>query len=145
MYDTLIIMTPGAADKFLQAIQMAEKTISRERYRRLAAIDLTTAQAQILLILKEQQPLSLNDLGAQRVTDAPPSRVVSTLVDRGWVSRKDQSDDRRRVELALTASGTKKAADIRRINRAINRWAAKKLKGKPIASAVKSLSALAHE
>jgi MarR family transcriptional regulator, organic hydroperoxide resistance regulator len=138
-------MTPSAASQFLQAIQLAEKAVSRERYRRLAAMDLTIAQAQILLILKTQEPLSLNDLASELLTDTPPSRVVSALVDRGWVSRKDQSNDRRRVELSLTTSGAEKIADIRRTNQAINRWAAKRLKGMPVVAASKSLSALTHE
>ena len=41
------------------------------------------------------------------------SRVVSNLVDRGWVMREPASDDGRGVRLALTAAG-REAADASR-------------------------------
>ena len=44
------------------------------------------------------------------------SRVVSNLVDRGWVMREPASDDGRGVRLALTAAG-REAADRLRVAR----------------------------
>lgn len=141
--ESLINMPKITTKEFLNSLRFAEKAVSRERHRRLVAADLTSAQAQILMILNVEKPLSLNELAEALPTDAPPSRVVSTLVDRKLVVRHDKPEDRRHVELALTAAGKKKVSDIRRIEQALNRWATKRLQRMPVASAEKALRALA--
>lgn len=138
-------MSSSSAKDLLESLQLAEKSVSRERHRRLSTIGLTTAQAQILTTLHRLGPMSLNDLNEKLPTDAPPSRVVSTLVDRRWVTRRDQANDRRHVELAVPARGQKKVAEIRRVDRAVQRWAARKLERMPIKSAQKALVALVDD
>lgn len=128
--------------EFLEALKIAEKAVFRERHQRLSAIGLTAAQAQILNILQHKGPLSLNDLNEELPTDVPPSRVVSTLVDSKLVTRRDQVRDRRLVELGISAQGKKKYEQVRRIDQAVNRWAARRLVGMPTLSAHKVLTAL---
>lgn len=138
-------MTTSTTKDFLGILQIAEKSVSRERYQRLSTIGLTAAQAQILSILHRLGSLSLTDLRDELSTDAPPSRVVSTLVDRKLVTRRDRASDRRHVELALSVRGKKKIAEIRRVDRAVIRWATRKLHRAPVKAAQKALSALAAE
>lgn len=138
-------MPTNTTKNLLETLQIAEKAVSRERYQRLSMIGLTTAQAQILGTLQKLGSLSLNDLSDQLPTDAPPSRVVSTLVDRKLVMRRDQASDRRHVELTLSARGKKKIAEIRRVDQAVNRWATRKLQRMPVKSAQKALAALTDD
>ncbi len=138
-------MKKNATRSLLEALQVAEKAVSRERHRRLAAAGLTPAQAQILTTLHAQNPLSLNELADALPTDAPPSRVVSTLVDRNLLSRHDKPNDRRQVELGLSPLGKKKVMEIRRIEQALTRWATKRLQRMPIKSAQKTLAALGDD
>lgn len=135
-------MRKCSTSEFLEALKIAEKAVSRERHQRLSAIGLTAAQAQILNILQRKGPLSLNDLNEELPTDVPPSRVVSTLVDSKLVTRRDQVRDRRLIELAISAQGKKKFDQVRRIDQAVNRWAARRLVRMPTHSAHKVLTAL---
>ena len=73
----------------------------------LAAFDLTEAQAQILMVVADQSAINLNALSDALPTDAPPSRVVSSLVLRRLLTRKENAQDRRQIALSLTKAGTK--------------------------------------
>ena len=136
-------MKKPSTHTLLQALQVAERSVARERTKRLANIDLTSAQAQILATLQQTGPISLNNLASQLLTDTPPSRVVSTLVNRQLVKRRDQASDRRYVDLELSARGKQKTVEIRRVEQAIQRWAKRKLTRMPIQAAHKALIALA--
>lgn len=129
-------------DDLIHTLQLAEKSVARERNVRLTAIGLTSAQAQILTVLHRQGPMSLNELNGELPTDVPPSRVVSALVQRRFVTRRDQANDRRHVELALSKLGKKKFLEVRRVERALRRWVSRKLQRMPVAAANKALRAL---
>lgn len=129
----------------LESISEANRAVSRERALRLTDVGLTTAQAQIISVLGAQGPMSLVDLNAHLLTDVPPSRVVSLLVDQKYLLRKDRAGDRRCLELSLGAKGKKQWALINRIDRAVERWASKRIPKKTMASATKALVALCEE
>lgn len=131
--------------RLLAALQNAERSVARERRHRLAAAGLNLAQAQILEVLarRDGHP-NLNELTAELGVDAPPSRVVSGLVSRGLVQRKDRrGGDRRQIELRLTARGRQKLRQVRRVDQAVSRWATRRLKRLPVKGAEKVLTALA--
>lgn len=135
-------MSTSSTNDLLAVLQLAEKSVSRERNQRLSAIGLTSAQAQILSTLHVTGPIGLNELNQRLPTDTPPSRVVSTLVDRRLVTRRDKASDRRHVSLALSALGKRKIAEIRRVDRTVQHWADRRLKRMPVKSAEKALIAL---
>lgn len=65
----------------------------------------TFPQLRAMLILR-QRAASLNDLSTiHEVSPATMSRMVSTLVERGWVQREVDAEDRRQVRLTLTEKG----------------------------------------
>jgi DNA-binding MarR family transcriptional regulator len=67
---------------------------------------ISAAQMFVLHTLNEQDAISLNDLAERTATDqSSASVVVQRLVDAGYVSRTTRKDDRRHVELRLTARG----------------------------------------
>ena len=69
---------------------------------------ISAAQTFVLHVLSEQEGLSLNEVAERTATDqSSASVVVQRLVDAGLVSRTAREDDRRHVELKLTARGRK--------------------------------------
>jgi len=81
------------------------------RYLRLAAgraerSGVSAAQLFVLHQLAAAPASSLAELASRTLTDASSvSTVVARLVDKKLVTRRPSNGDRRRVELALTASG----------------------------------------
>jgi len=72
----------------------------------LRQVALTPAQAEVLEVLSQRAPLTLAELGRLLVCETgSPSRLVDTLVSRGFVSRETGAPDRRVVALRLTPSG----------------------------------------
>ncbi len=67
---------------------------------------ITAAQSFVLHALDDAEVLSLNELAERTATDqSSASVVVQKLVDAGYVSRTPRKDDRRHVDLKLTAKG----------------------------------------
>jgi DNA-binding MarR family transcriptional regulator len=67
---------------------------------------LGASQVYILHELKNESPLSINDLAARMATDqSTVSVVVAKLIQKGFVSSARAETDARRLELALTAKG----------------------------------------
>jgi DNA-binding MarR family transcriptional regulator len=67
---------------------------------------LTSAQIFILQKLRENGRLSLNELAEDTLThQSTVSVVVSRLVENKLVARQPAAEDRRRLELTLTAKG----------------------------------------
>ncbi len=72
----------------------------------LKPLGLTPAQSEVLEVLREFGPISLNTLGGLLVCESgSPSRLVASLVDRGLVARIHDETDRRAIELSLTTEG----------------------------------------
>ena len=87
----------------VKAIQRELERLANEAMRPLG---LTGAQADALVVIGQAGPLSLKDLGELLIAEAGhPSRLVDRLVEAGYVERRAAADDRRRVELTLTAAG----------------------------------------
>lgn len=67
---------------------------------------LGASQLFVLHELKQESPLSVNDLADRTATDqSTVSVVVSKLIAKGFVSSERSEDDARRVHLTLTAKG----------------------------------------
>lgn len=67
---------------------------------------ISAAQMFVLHTLSEEEALSLNELSERTATDqSSASVVVQRLVEAGLVSRTQNPQDRRHVELRLTTKG----------------------------------------
>ncbi|MGK0555389.1 MarR family winged helix-turn-helix transcriptional regulator [Macrococcus capreoli] len=70
-------------------------------------------QSHILIELGENNGLSLNDLSKQLTSDkASVSRAVQSLVEKGYVSRITEANDRRAISIQLTEKGQINVDDI---------------------------------
>jgi DNA-binding MarR family transcriptional regulator len=75
--------------------------------------DVSLAQVRALALIDYLQPVRLRDVAADAGADkAQISRVVSSLVSRGLVSRRALAGDARSAHLELTADGRDKFAAI---------------------------------
>lgn len=92
--------------------------VQREGNRLLAAElrphGLTPSQAEVVRVLADHAPLTLQGLGELLVceTGGSPSRLVDRLVATGLVQREASAADRRWVTLTLTAAGRDTAMRI---------------------------------
>src|SRR4051794_39546817 len=65
--------------------------------------DVSLAQVRTLALIEHLQPVRLRDVAADAGADkAQISRVVTTLVSRGYVSRRSLAGDARSAHLELT-------------------------------------------
>jgi DNA-binding MarR family transcriptional regulator len=95
------------------AVQREGNRFFAERLSRLA---LTPAQAEVLRVLQDHQPLSLLGLGELLVCESrSPSRLVNGLVEMGLVERTTSPVDRRMVTLTLTEPGLDQAIQVQAI------------------------------
>ena len=88
------------------SIKAAQRELERRQNEAMRPLGLTGAQADALVVIGQAGPLSLNELGDLLIAEAGhPSRLVDRLVEAGLVERRPAVEDRRRVELSLTARG----------------------------------------
>src|SRR4051812_3459340 len=68
--------------------------------------EVSLAQVRALALIEHLQPVRLRDVAADAGADkAQISRVVSSLVDKGYVSRRALAGDAQSAHLELTDSG----------------------------------------
>ena len=74
----------------------------------LQGLGLSLSEARCLATIGSFQPMSVMDLADKgNVNKGQASRAAQSLVDRGWIEKKNNPDDGRGVTLSLTASGKK--------------------------------------
>jgi MarR family transcriptional regulator, organic hydroperoxide resistance regulator len=123
--------------------------IQREGNRLLAAelrpLGVTPSQAEVLRVLSDHQPLTLNALGELLVceTGNSPSRLVDRLVAQGLVQRDTDPHDRRYVTLVLTADGTRLSGRITLVEERLYGTIDGLVTGQPVDKALRMLRALA--
>jgi MarR family transcriptional regulator, organic hydroperoxide resistance regulator len=79
----------------------------------LRPLDLTAAQAEVLRVLQDNQPISLGELGGLLVCEhGSPSRLVNGLVTMGLVTRVTSERDGRFISLTLTEQGKVRAEQV---------------------------------
>lgn len=92
----------GAASE----LRMATFRLAR-RLRAQRAVDtMSDAQFAVLATLKVHGRLTLTELADRETVTAPSmNRTVNGLEEGGWLTRTADAQDRRKVNLALTATG----------------------------------------
>jgi MarR family transcriptional regulator, organic hydroperoxide resistance regulator len=96
------------------SIKAGHREIQRVLNEAMQPFGLTAPQAEALRVIGEAEPLSLKELGGLLIAEAGhPSRLVDRLVEAGLVERRAAGDDRRRVDLSLTAKGRRLEKRVR--------------------------------
>ncbi|WP_220447339.1 MarR family winged helix-turn-helix transcriptional regulator [Nonomuraea deserti] len=91
-------------EEFRYLVLAAQREGNRLLGQALKPLGITTSQAEVIRVLQDRQPLTLNGLGDLLVceTGNSPSRLVERLVTAGLVHRETSPHDRRHIELILT-------------------------------------------
>ena len=100
---------PGADPKspMAQFLRLMSAQLLSSTARNLRNENMTLAELAALYLLDRDKALRINSLATALALSLPAaSRVASTLVERGFVARAEDPDDRRAKVLTLTAHGT---------------------------------------
>jgi DNA-binding MarR family transcriptional regulator len=98
-------------------ILAAQREGHRALGRFLKALEVTPAQAEILLVLATYEPLTLAEVGRLIVSETTsPSRTVEGLIRLGLVEREPGQLDRRVVQLRLTEAGRLRVPKILKVD-----------------------------
>lgn len=102
------------AEEFRYLVLAAQREGNRLLGHALKPLGITTSQAEVIRILHDRQPLTLNGLGKLLVCESgtSPSRLVDRLVAAGAIRRASTEHDRRHIELRLTEQGEHLAEEI---------------------------------
>ncbi|MBW8484228.1 MarR family winged helix-turn-helix transcriptional regulator [Actinomadura parmotrematis] len=111
------------AEELRYLILAAQREGNRLLGRALRPLGVTSSQAEVIRVLQERAPLTLNGLGDLLVCESgnSPSRLVDRLVTLGLVNRDVAGHDRRHVELSLTEEGDRLGRRIARIEEELYR------------------------
>lgn len=138
---TMVPMRPAEQLRYLIL------AIQREGNRLLAAelrpLGLTPSQGEVVRVLADHGPLTLQGLGELLVceTGGSPSRLVDRLVAAGLVRREADAADRRWVTLSLTETGERAAVQVGEIEERLYRRIDELTEGAPVDQAL----ALLHQ
>jgi DNA-binding MarR family transcriptional regulator len=92
----------AALDGFVEVVS---RLVIEHHHRRVAELELTMTQAQILRILRKE-PLSTGRLAAELRISAPAvTQLTDRLIRKSLIDRRPVEGDRRMVLLSLTAHG----------------------------------------
>ena len=109
------------AEELRYLVLAAELEGKRLLAQQLRPLGLTPSQAEVLRVLADNAPLSLNGLGSLLVCESgsSPSRLVDRIVARGLVDRRPGARDGRTVELTLTPEGERLSREVAAIEEAM--------------------------
>jgi MarR family transcriptional regulator, organic hydroperoxide resistance regulator len=95
----------------------AQRDGNRVLAAHLRPVGLTPAQAEVIGVLAEAaRPLTVRQVGELLVCEpGSPSRLVSSLVEAGYVARRPDPADARASALELTARGRRAAEQVRAV------------------------------
>jgi DNA-binding MarR family transcriptional regulator len=109
------------AEELRYLVLAAELEGKRLLAQQLRPLGLTPSQAEVLRVLADHAPLSLNGLGSLLVCESgsSPSRLVDRIVARGLVDRRPGATDGRAVELTLTPEGQRLSLEVAALEEAM--------------------------
>jgi len=135
-------MTDAEELRFL--ILAAQRDGERRLAGLLAPLGLTPSQAEVLRCVGDAaQPLTLVGLGRRLVCErGSPSRLVRSLVERGWLDSRENLANRREIFLGLTAEGRRLEHEVRAVEEQLYGWIQERLDPPDQAAAIALLRRL---
>jgi len=102
------------AGELLRSIQALVRRFAVSERADVACCGLTVAQAATLGVLLAEPRLRLSDLGRRLgITASTLTRNLAKLMENGLVSRTEDAEDGRASRVSLTATGRRKAEELR--------------------------------
>jgi len=109
------------AEEVRYLVLAAQLEGKRQLAQQLRPLGLTPSQAEVLRVLADHAPLTLNGLGSLLVCESgsSPSRLVDRIVAHGLIHRRPGATDGREVELTLTPAGKRLSRKVAAIEDAM--------------------------
>lgn len=102
-----IISTEDCARELLETVPLVMRDIHKQMRSRTSP-DLTAPQFRTLSFIHRNEGASLTEVADHMGLKLPTmSKMVNDLFNKGYLQRKEQAVDRRRVKLVATARGVK--------------------------------------
>ena len=96
-----------AVERTLAAFEVFQQRLLTIHAVDFAALDFTMAQAKLLYVVMAAGELHLSDIARRLgVTASTASGAVDHLVDKGFLTRTEDSTDRRQVRISVTPAGS---------------------------------------
>ena len=113
--------TVRPSEELRYAILALQREGNRGLIAALRPLGVTPAQAEVVRVLDDYQPLTLAGLGELLICESGtgPSRLVDRLVALGAVRRETSTTDRRSVTLSLTPAGRTLSSSIAGVENAL--------------------------
>lgn len=129
--------------EFALTVKAVDREVQRRIHDAMVPLGVTGPQADALIVIGQAGHISLKDLGDLLIAEGGhPSRLVDRLVEAGLVERRPADDDRRRVELRLTAAGRRIEARIAETRSALSELASELIPSRDLDAAQKALRKL---
>jgi DNA-binding MarR family transcriptional regulator len=94
-----------AADRLLALMSVYHKNLFRIN-KRISGLE--AAQYRVLGVLMKQGPQSISDIGRTLFISKPYMTVlIDSLMEKGWIERHSDPNDRRVVRITMTQGGEK--------------------------------------
>ncbi|HEY3417009.1 MAG TPA: MarR family transcriptional regulator [Armatimonadota bacterium] len=108
------VLPEECAAQLMEVMPVFMQTI-RSEIRSHRPANLSVPQFRVMLYLLRHAGASLSDVAEQQGVALPSaSKMVDSLVKRGYIAREYATDDRRRVTLQLTPQGTSSLDEARK-------------------------------
>jgi DNA-binding MarR family transcriptional regulator len=104
--DSRTVATISSIEELDASLSSAVSRLFRRVRAEKASDQISDSHRSVLALLVKEGPRSLSELSEhQRVKPPPMSQTVNALVEQGYVERRDDPTDGRKVILTATASG----------------------------------------
>ncbi len=121
------------AEELRYLILAVQREGSRQLTEALRPLKLTPSQAEVIKVLQQYQPITLLQLGERLVCEnGSPSRLVTSMVEAGWVEKLPNPDDGRAVLLRLTPKAASLLPELNAIETRFNQTIAELLSAETI-------------
>jgi DNA-binding MarR family transcriptional regulator len=117
-------MVPPSTDEALVAYSKVHRALLTSTATRWRDIDLSMQQVRALFFLRDEEEASVGRLAELFGFGLPAASLLADrLVSAGYVERREDSADRRRVLLSLTRAGLRLVTDLREGSHSVlRRW-----------------------
>jgi|SoiMethySBSTD1v2_1073268.scaffolds.fasta_scaffold806217_2 DNA-binding MarR family transcriptional regulator len=103
----------GLADSVMAFLGFAQKSSGEDFFRMVGELELSLSQLKLLMVLSRDGEQPLKDLAEHLVLSLPAaSRAVDGLHRRDMVVRREDDEDRRQKQIAITETGEAVVASL---------------------------------
>jgi len=103
----------GLADSVMAFLGFAQKSSGEDFFRMVGELELSLSQLKLLMVLSRDGEQPLKDLAEHLVLSLPAaSRAVDGLHRRDMVVRREDDEDRRQKQIAITETGDAVVASL---------------------------------